>query len=157
MLVLNAANRDFSEIIPGTARLYAIANAAEGELSLYDFFFSFCGKVKLQWFPDQNIAFLRKVDLFCVIRNLCMLFFFLPSTSACPEVNRLETSRAVIFEAVRCSFASAYDALVLDPSDRVSGAMYRSYILCYCAPFRAFSPCFVVRCRVLPLLYNWFV
>eukprot|EP01032_Pedospumella_encystans_P010127 gene10127-11864_t len=69
MLVLNAANRDFSEIIPGTARLYAIANAAE----------------------------------------------------ACPEVNRLETSRAVIFEAVRCSFASAYDALVLNPSDRGKG------------------------------------
>ena len=57
------------------------------------------------------------------------MFFFLPFTLACPEVNRLETSRAVIFEAVRCSFASAYDALVLDPSDRVSEVINQSKIL----------------------------
>jgi hypothetical protein len=35
-------------------------------------------------------------------------------------VSRLETSRDVIYEAIRVSFAAAYDALVLDPADRVS-------------------------------------
>ena len=60
-----------------------------------------------------------------------MLFSVLPFSLACPEVNRLETSRAVIFEAVRCSFASAYDALVLDPSDRVSMVVFLSNIIVY--------------------------
>ena len=35
-------------------------------------------------------------------------------------MSRLETSREVIFQAVREGFAAAHDALVLDPADRVS-------------------------------------
>jgi hypothetical protein len=31
----------------------------------------------------------------------------------------METSRPVIFEAIRVSFAAAYDALVENPADRV--------------------------------------
>lgn len=40
--------------------------------------------------------------------------------TGCAEVSRLETNRETIFEAIRVSFAAAYDALVLDPADRVS-------------------------------------
>lgn len=36
-----------------------------------------------------------------------------------PEVKRFETSRRVIFENVRDGFAAAYDALVIDPSQKV--------------------------------------
>lgn len=130
MLVLNAANRDFSEIIPGTPRLYAIANAAEGRLycaycDMMQFFVDYCGAL---WFicgynVHKTFCCPLHLHLYFLFFNLYTCYSSFSYTVACPEVNRLETSRAVIFEAVRCSFASAYDALVQDPSDRVSGAM----------------------------------
>jgi len=37
-----------------------------------------------------------------------------------PEVKRFETSRRVIFDNVRAGFAAAYDALVIDPAQKVN-------------------------------------
>ena len=107
ILVLNAANRDISPIL-SVSHNNSIVSAVVMPAITPDAAAASTVTVTAVVPPAAAAAVTATARLFGIATPV-----------GAKEVSRLETSRSVIFESIRVGFAAAYDALVLDPADRV--------------------------------------